>query len=449
MQVHLQIPLKVTPQGKNSRLLGLFILLSLIYVSSVQVIAQPSNLDEVDVLAYEVHLEPNFSQRSVKGSVSIKFRSSSKTGKVAFNSGKLIATKLEGKQVKGFQQIGKQTIVSFTPNATQTYEIKLFYHGTPQKGLVFFNKVQKLYSVYFTSEWMICNAAPEDKATLKLDLLVPKEMITVASGVLQNRVDMGSKVMFSWNQDYETPAYTYGFVVGTFQELKDQQGNKILQYYADDYSPEEVKQIFQYTGDMLSFFEEKSGIPFPQNTYTQVLIGHHYQEMSGFAILKKSYGRLVLKDSTETNLISHELAHQWWGNRITCKNWSHFWLNEGFATFMSAAYNEHRFGKKKYQENIQAYFKIYDRIRAKGKDKPLVFPSWANPSRDDRNLVYFKGAYVLHLLRKKLGDALFWKGIKYFSQAYNGKSVTTKDFQRAMEQSSKQSLQAFFNQWVY
>ncbi|HAS42954.1 MAG TPA: hypothetical protein DCS93_20910 [Microscillaceae bacterium] len=430
-------------------LLKLIAFISFTYFGHFYAIAQPSKPTSLDVLTYEVSIAPNFSKRAIKGSVTIKFRSSSTTGKVAFDSGQLLVTKLVGAHTKGFQQIGKKTIVSLAPNPTQTYQIKLFYQGSPKKGLVFLNKVQKLYSVYFTSEWMICNTAPDDKATLKLDVLVPKGMISVASGILQNKVEIGNKVQFSWKQDYATPAYTYGFVIGSFQTSQEEHQNKLLQYYANNYTPSEVKQIFQYTGDMMAFFEAKSGVPFPQKTYAQVLIGRHYQEMSGFAVLKKSYGQLVLKDSTETNLISHELAHQWWGNRITCKNWNHFWLNEGFATFMSAAYNEHRFGKKKYQENIQAYFKVYEKIKAKGNDKPLVFKSWANPSRDDRNLVYFKGAYVLHLLRKELGDALFWKGVKHFSQTYNGKSVTTQDFQAAMEKSSNRSLNTFFNQWVY
>ncbi|OJJ17332.1 hypothetical protein BKI52_30410 [marine bacterium AO1-C] len=411
--------------------------------------SQSLKADPVDVLAYQVRVEPDLSRRYIEGVVSIRFKSSASTGKVAFDSGRLIVTKVEGTQVKGFKQTGKQTIISLTPNNTQTYEIRLFYYGAPRRGFVFLNKAQKMYSVYFTSEWMVCNNAPDDRAPIKLEVLVPKGVISVASGVLKKTVNTSNKVLFSWKQTYATPAYTYGFVIGSFDTTLDSHNDKLLKYYSDGYTKKEVKKIFQYTGDMMAFFEDKSGIPFPQDTYSQVLVGRHYQEMSGYAILKNSYGRLVLKDSTETNLISHELAHQWWGNMITCKNWKHFWLNEGFATFMSAAYNEHRFGKKKYEANIQAYFKVYDQIKSKGGDKPLVFKRWVNPSRDDRNLVYFKGAYVLHLLRKELGDAAFWKGIKSFSQTYYGKSVTTKDFQTAMEKSSNQSLKVFFSKWVY
>lgn len=135
-------------------------------------------------------------------------------------------------------------------------------------------------------------------------------------------------------------------MIGNFNKFQEIHNGVLLNYYAADYTSPEMEKIFNPTGDMLSFFEEKAGVPFPQKIYSQILMGNHYQEMSGFAILKNAYGKMVLKDSMETNLIAHELAHQWWGNRVTCKNWNHFWLNEGFATFMSAAYNEHFFGQK-------------------------------------------------------------------------------------------------------
>ncbi len=132
-----------------------------------------------------------------------------------------------------------------------------------------------------------------------------------------------------------------------------------------------------------------------------------------------------------------------------CKNWNHFWLNEAFATCMSAAYNEYRFGKEKYNADINSYLDVYQGIKLRGNDKSLVFRGWLNPSRDDRNLVYFKGAYVLHLLRQELGDEAFWKGIKFYSQSYFGKSVSTIDFQSAMEQSCGRDLDAFFSEWVF
>lgn len=431
------------------KLKKLLLLLSLSYFCSFTIEAQSLKSSELDVLEYHVNLEPFFSKNTIEGSVSIKFKTAAQTEKVVFDSGELIVTKLEGKQAKKFTQKGQKTTISLVPNENNIYELKLYYKGSPKKGLVFINNSQKLYTAYFTSDWMICNMNPNDRATLKLDLLVPKKVLSVASGNLKSTTQIGDKVRYSWSQDYETPAYTYGFTIGNFNTLEKDHNGIVLKYFSEEYTKKELHQIFQYTENMMMFFKEKTGIPFPQEAYSQILIGNQYQEMSGFAVLKESYGNLVLKDSTETNLISHELAHQWWGNMVTCKNWNHLWLNEGFATFMSAAYNEYKFGTEKYQANINSYKRVYERIKSKGSDKPLVFKRWSNPSGDDRNLVYFKGAYILHLLRQELGEEAFWGGIKYYTQTYYGKSVTTKDFQLAMEKSSKKSLDHFFKKWVY
>lgn len=411
--------------------------------------AQSPPSGPLDVLAYQVQLEPFFRENYIEGNVSIQFKTSPQASEAAFDAGNLIVSKAVGADVISFTQKAGKTIISLRPNETHTYDVQLSYHGNPKRGLVFFSDAPKMYSVYFTQEWMVCNAAPDDRAALQLELIIPKGVISVASGILSDSAEMGDKVRHTWTQSYETPAYTYGFAIGSFNLVKQTYKGIQLKYYAENYIPAEMKQIFGFTGDMMCFFEEKSGLPFPQAVYSQILMGNHYQEMSGFSILKKAYGTYVLKDSTETNLISHELAHQWWGNMITCKSWRHFWLNEGFATFMSAAYNEYRFGAEKYQADIDSYYKVYEAIKSRGGDKPLVFDNWINPSGDDRNLVYFKGAYVLHLLKKMLGEDAFWEGIRHYTQTFYGKSVTTKDFQLAMEESSGMSLEAFFKKWAY
>ena len=332
--------------------------------------------------------------------------------------------------------------------ATNENQVQIFYNGKPDRGLVFPSPGQA-HTVYFTSEWMVCNDAPKDKAKFEIDLLIPSDKICIASGTLVKKVLKGEKVLYSWCQDYEAPTYAYGFVIGSFNHFDVKHRGISLNYYSKNHTSAELETIFSTTSGMIDFFEERSGISYIQNSYSQILIGNHYQEMSGFAVLDASYGELVLEDSTVTNLISHELAHQWWGNMITCESWNHFWLNEGFATFMSAAYNEYRFGKERYKSDISSYFAVYKTIRDSGKDKPLVFRNWSNTTKDDRNLVYFKGAYVLHLLRVELGEQKFWDGIKSYSQKYFGKSVNTPEFQKSMEEASGQSLDKFFYKWIY
>jgi aminopeptidase N len=134
---------------------------------------------------------------------------------------------------------------------------------------------------------------------------------------------------------------------------------------------------------------------------------------------------------------------------VTNQDWTHFWLNEGLTNFMCAAYFEHRFGRADYLSEIERYKQSYERVKLAGKDKSLVFPDWSKPTREDRALVYDKGAFVIHLLREEIGDELFWKGIKEYTQKFWGKSVVTKDFQNTMEKAAKKDLTAFFDKNIY
>ena len=223
-----------------------------------------------------------------------------------------------------------------------------------------------------------------------------------------------------------------------------------LRYLAMQFNEKELLQIFRDTADMISFFEARAGVRYADSTYTQVLAsGGVAQEMSGFTVMGESYGRKVLANERDVGLGAHELAHQWWGNMVTCRDWNHFWLNEGIATFMAAAYKEHRFGRSEYLKEIEDSRVNYQKVRDKGKDRSLVFPDWSKPTAEDRTLVYDKGAYVMHLLREELGERDFWAGLRQYTRKYFGKSVTTPDFQRAMEQASGKNLTDFFSKWVY
>jgi len=133
---------------------------------------------------------------------------------------------------------------------------------------------------------------------------------------------------------------------------------------------------------------------------------------------------------------------------VTCRSWSDFWLNEGFADFMAAAYIQHRFGDAAYQQIVEKWRERVQRLQDAGKDHALVYQAWNHPSKDDRAVVYKKGAYVLSLLRSELGDKAFWKGIQDYTREYRGKSVTTKDFETAMERSSGRNLNDFFQKWI-
>lgn len=404
---------------------------------------------ELDVISYHLTIEPNIDKNHIRGTVVITFQIENDASSVEFKSGNLKVDKVTGSNVVSYENDDGHLNIKLSERENKENEITINYHGNPTTGLFFDADRGQTFTIYSTSRWMICNDSPGDKAYFHLNISIPAGKDCIASGELVSQVSMKDKILYSYRQSYESPTYTYGFAIGNFNQAQENSGNVLLRYYSQDYSADQLQAIFKETPAMLSFFEEKSGIRYDEKVYSQILLGDHYQEMSGYSVLKDTYGKLVLKDSTETNLISHELAHQWWGNRITCKNWNHFWLNEAMATYLSAAYNEYRFGKEKYQSDIDSYYKVYEAIKSRNNDKPLVFANWSNPSTDDRNLVYFKGAYVLHLLREKLGDEAFWKAIKFYSTKYFGESVETADFQKAIEESSGVQLDDFFHEWIY
>ena len=403
-----------------------------------------------DVLHYAATLEPDIAAKSVKGTVRIRFTTDSQQAE--FNCGELTidAVRLAKTRLK-FTVRDRKLNVSLPSRTTRPHEIEIDFHGTPRYGIRFLPDRQQVYTIFSTSQWMVCVDDPSDKATLTFKLILPATLTPIANGQLvSDRTLPNGKRVSEWEQKAPIPTYIIGFTAGPFHVFKEKRGNVEFQYFATNYSESDVRRIFRDTPDMLSFFEERSGVKYSDKTYTQVLAaGNVEQEMSSFTALKESYGKQVLDNEQDQWLGAHEFAHQWWGNMVTCVDWKHFWLNEGIATFIAAAYLEHRFGRAAYLREIEAKRTSYEKVRTAGKDKSLVFPDWDHPTADDRTLVYDKGSYVLHLLREEMGERAFWNGLRIFTRRHFGKSVVTSDFVAAMEEANGKSLKEFFVKWVY
>jgi aminopeptidase N len=408
-----------------------------------------------DFLHYEARLEPDIAAKTLRGQVSITLVATSDTQEaITLDCGNLtIDAVRERDQTREFAHEGRRLNIRFPGGvrAGERRQIDITYHGAPRFGLEFFPERSQIFTIFSTSQWLVAVDAPEERATLDLSLVVPRGWKVVANGREVGRRDLTKEsVLHRWRIDRPVPSYTFGFAAGPFREVKERHGKVSLRYLADPVMSEaELRRVFRASGDMLRFFEERAGVPYPDAEYSQALVARTVgQEMSGFSLMSEAYGRAVLEDSGDSGLIAHELSHQWWGNLVTCRDYAHFWLNEGFATFMAAAFRERQSGREAYLRVIEASRVRYQKVRDAGHDKPLVFPDWDRPTADDRTLVYHKGAYVLHLLREELGDAAFWKAIRDYTRAYVGRSVTTMDFQAAIERSSGRDLSAFFKQWA-
>ncbi|HEX9928600.1 MAG TPA: M1 family metallopeptidase [Pyrinomonadaceae bacterium] len=409
-----------------------------------------------DVINYTAQIEPDIPNKAVKGKVSLQFISLvNNLREIQLNAGVLeIDAVRENKIALNFEKKDGILIVSFQRPAklNEKRQIEIDYHGVPKAGIRFFSEQNQIYTVFSTSQWMPCVDAPSDRATFRLNLITPKDLKTVGNGRFIKQTGLpNNKISTLWEQKNPIPTYIFGFAAGNFREVRAHHKGVELRYLASpQFSENEIKRIFRDSADMLDFFENKAGVKYPGKEYTQILAaGGVQQEMSGFAAMNDEYGRGVLENERENWLGAHEFSHQWWGNMVTNLNWNHFWLNEGIATFMVAAYKEHRFGREEYLKEIEKLRVRYERVREAGKDKSLEFPDWNNPSREDRSIVYNKGGYLLHLLREEMGEQAFWKGLQEYTRKYWGKSVTTKDFQQAMQTASNKNLTAFFNEWIY
>jgi aminopeptidase N len=433
----------------------IFWIVTLLWVLLGQPIVGQRTGDAVDVLSYTATVRPDIQKKTVAGQVDIQLRIlASEVRTIEFDRGDLVVDEIRAHGERlAFDLLPRRVRVHLPkPGALGAIaDFSITYHGEPRSGLQFVPERQQVYTVFSTSQWLVCVDAPGDKATLDLRVVLPSGLRAVGTGdLVSEEPGPNGTVVRRWRQDKPLSTYLFGFAAGRFIERQTSSTGTALRYIGEGISPDELDRIFRDTPDMLEFFTQRAGVTYPGDTYTQVLVASTGgQEVWGFSLFSDAYGRAVLNDPTGVWLIAHELAHQWWGNLVTCQDWTHFWLNEGFASFMADAYDEHRFGREVYLQDIERARARYEAVRQAGHDRSLVFPDWNRPTADDRTLVYQKGAYVLHLLREHMGEEAFWTGIRRYTAAYAGRTATTDDFKRSMEESSGLSLGAFFDKWIY
>ncbi|MGZ3690907.1 MAG: M1 family aminopeptidase [Pseudobdellovibrio sp.] len=369
---------------------------------------------------YKVALTPDFKNKSIKGSTEIKLDEAAT--KFSYPIENLQIDRITPKA--DFTTDHSQLSLTFKK---KTKSFKVEYHGKDIKGLVFGKDY--LYSNFDTCTWMICNIEPANRGSFKISLKLPRGFSAVTS---QNE-----------NQPYST--YLFGFAAGKFNEA----GSGRVKFFGVDSSESMVKK-FNDTERMMKFFEEKSGVKYPHNHYTQVLVnGSEAQEKNSFSLIGQDELDPILENPHEDWVIAHELAHQWWGNLLTCKDWSEFWLNEGITVFMVAAYKEEHWGKADYDHEIELFKKRYQNAIDAKFDVPLTFKGEYPSMKIKRAIVYSKGALFMLELRKKMGDEAFWKGLKIYTQSHTHELVESKQFQAAMEEAYLNKLDDIFNKWVY
>jgi len=412
---------------------------------------------EIDVLHYALTVTPDFDRRSISGESQVSFRSQRDAlAEVRFSANSLTVDRaaMRGEPVRVSR--ASEEIVMTLPRPLargQTATLTIAFHGVPARGLVFGAK--SVYTSYFTCDWMFCvQDRPGDKATIDLTIVVPKGMTSVGVGargsVAPAAAGPGGFEAHTSRETRPYSSYVYGFAAGDFHVVSERQGNAELVYLSETAPPERLRALFASTGEMVRFFEEKAGVRLPHGRYVQVHApGTAAQEADAFSVIGDDMVSPILGNPQEDWVIAHELAHQWWGNLVTCADWNEFWLNEGITTFMVAGWKEHRWGRPSYDREMELARQRVDAAAKAGISAPLTFAGPFPSLSARRAIAYSKGALFMDRLRRELGEEKFWAALRSFTRTYAGTTVVSRDFQRAFERTSGRDLGALFNEWVY
>lgn len=415
----------------------------------LHITAQAENLPSYRVSSYELEVKPDFVTKSISGTVKIKLQiTRAEDFTLPANGLTLDKVTADKSFIKTEKNVETITIKASSLKVGSNFTLVVRYHGTPKKGLRFGKDF--VYTDFDTCYWMICADDPAMKAKFKIDIIVPKGYRTTASGNFVSQKNISATLSrHRWREAKPFSAYLYGFAAGKFYETSVKARNSYLRYLGVTDNEASLLKKFKDTQKALEFFERKSGVALHHKIYTQVLVPtDEAQEKNAFAIIGNKFLDPILTDPKEDWVFVHELAHQWWGNLVTCKSWQHFWLNEGITVFMTAAYKQERWGQEAYQREIDILKKRHQKAIEAGFDVPLTFSGEYPSLAIKRAITYSKGALFMDALRTAMGEKRFWLGLKKYTQKFAYKSVETSDFQKTMEKANGKTLNAIFKNWV-
>ncbi len=373
-----------------------------------------------------------------------------------------------------FRTDRKQVVITLDKpyDPEELISITLKYSAVPKKGIYFVDalrekgKIVRSAQIWTQGEseethhWLPSFDFPDDKATTEKIITVRRGETVIGNGELVSKIDNpNGTTTFHYRMPVAHSLYLTSFVVGRYEKITDNYRGIPLGFYIYPGQKSIVPKAFGKTKEMFRIFEELTGVEYPYNKYDQTLVaGFQFGGMENITattmadteimMARYSFGQPLVE-----NLVSHELAHSWFGNLVTCRNWAELWLNESFATFMEAAYREKMYGRKDYIRKIRDDSAEYFAYASGSVNRQHgLFNQTADPNNDDTMfdpITYQKGSAVIHMLREEIGEEAFWESINLYLNRFKFANVETSDLQKVFEETSGRDLDWFFKQWVY
>ncbi len=373
-----------------------------------------------------------------------------------------------GKTKQAFDYDGEQLQIHLKQpthlNRPITLEIAYAVEN-PQRGIYFIGPTKdypnKPVQVWTQGEdedsrfWFPCFDYPGQLATSEVRVRVPKEYTAISNGELIETITDGDNKIYHWMQKQVHPTYLMTLAVGDFSEIRDDwQGIPVI-YYVEKGREEDARRTMGKTPRMIAFFSEKYGYAYPFPKYAQICVDDFIfggMENTSTTLLTDRClldERAAIDNRTSESLVAHELAHQWFGDLVVIRHWSHAWLKEGMASYSEVMWTEQEYGSQDaayYHLNEARNYFAEDSSRYR---RPIVTHVYREAIElYDRHL-YEKGACVYHMIRAELGEELFWRSIHTFVRDNAHKTVETVDLLRAIEKATGRNLAFLFDQYVY
>lgn len=342
--------------------------------------------------------------------------------------------------------------------------VEIEYTARPQDGL-FFRTPSLGYEEGDTQlwtqgepvshrHWFPSHDFPNERMTTEIICHVPEGMTVLSNGKLvsEEKDEETGLISFHWVQDKPHVNYLVSLVAGYFAHKTDKYKDIPLAFYVPPSEAEQIDNSFQDTRHIMEFFENEIGMEYPWDKYFNVCaIDYMFGGMENTSLTTLTVRTLFTDDfenlKSSRGLDAHELAHQWFGDLVTCKDWSHLWLNEGFATYYSLLFDREKMGEDYFRYHL---FRNAENITNNSNDEtPIVNKSYKTPMEQFSFRAYPKGAWVLHMLRSQLGHERFRSAVKNYLNEFKYQSVVTENLAKHFEKESGLSLDRFFDQWVY
>ncbi|MFN6231628.1 MAG: M1 family aminopeptidase, partial [Dolichospermum sp.] len=303
--------------------------------------------------------------------------------------------------------------------------------------------------------WFPCFDYPGQLSTSEIRVCVPKPLVAISNGELIDTVEEGKYNSYHWSQQQIHPTYLMTLAVGDFAEIRDEWHHKPVTYYVEKGRVADARRSMGKTPQMIEFLSEKYGYPYPFPKYAQVCVDDFIfggMENTSTTLLTDRClldERAILDNRNTETLVVHELAHQWFGDLVVIKHWSHAWIKEGMASYSEVMWTEQEYGPQE-----AAYYRLSEARSYFNEDssryrRPMVTHVYREAIELYDRHIYEKGSCVYHMIRAELGDELFWPAIQTFVQDNAHRTVETIDLLRAIEKATGRNLAFLFDQYVF